>query len=196
MNTMPKYHGKLYFLLVLLCCFSLQAYCKPSEILVVYDSRTGHTRLMAEAVANGARKVSDVHVKIISVHKVTLDDAKLAQAIIIGSPVHNANVTPEIQSFINSWPHDGMRDKLGAAFVSAGGISAGQEITMLNVLHSMLIFRMIIVGGNTWQTPFGAVAVDNEAPFQNKQLEIAPQFLKQATDLGERVALTLKKFKA
>ena len=190
---MMKYYFKFYFLLVLLCCFNFRVYCKSSEILVVYDSKTGHTRLMAEAVANGARKVSDVYVKIISVDKVTLNDAKLAQAIIIGSPVYNANVTPDIQSFINSWPLDSMRDKLGAAFVSAGGISAGQELTMLNILHSMLIFRMIIVGGNTWHTPFGAAAVDNEAPFQSKQLEIAPQFLKQATDLGERVALTLKR---
>lgn len=150
---------------------------------------------MAEAVASGAQKVPGVTVKLITVADATLNDVSAAQAIIIGSPVYNANVSPEIQTFINSWPHNGMQNKIGAAFVSAGGISAGQESTLLSMLRSMLIFRMIVLGGASWQAPFGAAAIVGEAPFESSALTVAPQFLDQATDLGQRVAEIVSKIK-
>jgi multimeric flavodoxin WrbA len=52
---------------------------------------------------------------------------------------------------MNRWPFEGtpLKDKIGAAFVSAGGISAGEELTQLSILHSMLIFGMIVVGGRS-----------------------------------------------
>lgn len=51
-------------------------------------------------------------------------------------------------------------------FVTSGGMSAGEELTMVNLLHSMMIFRMIIAGGERWTSAFGASAVVSEGPFQ------------------------------
>lgn len=187
---MIKNRVKLFMWLFLLSSGNAIA----QNILVIYDSKSGHTRQMAVAVANGAKQIAGIEVKLLSVKKVTFADVKKAQAVIMGSPVYNANITPELQAFINTWPHDSMRNKLGAAFVSAGGISAGQESTLLNIVRTMLIFRMIVVGGETWEAPFGAAAIVNEQPFHGKQ--IAPQFLARATELGKRVAATLKNFKS
>ena len=83
-----------------------------------------------------------------------------------------------------------MRNKIGAAFVSAGGISAGEELTLMNILQSMLIYEMIVVGGSGWQSAFGASAITEEKPFDDtlKNKTVAPYFLEKARGLGKRVA--------
>jgi len=91
------------------------------NVLVVYYSVEGHTKTLAEAVAHGARSVNGVNVKLLPVDKATSNEVLAADAMIIGSPVYNANVAPPVQTFINNWPFDGapLRDKIGAAFVTA-----------------------------------------------------------------------------
>jgi NAD(P)H dehydrogenase (quinone) len=166
------------------------------QVLVVYHSETGNTERMAQSVAEGARSVEGVEVELLSVDEVSTDQLIEADAIIVGSPVYNANVTPEISTFFASWPFEGqpLKDKIGAAFVTAGGISAGEEIVQMNILQSMLVFGMIVVGGPDWTQPFGASAVTGEPPFDvNEPDEIADQFKEKGFLLGERVAeITIK----
>ena len=169
-----------------------------TRVLIVYYSKQGHTRKMAEAVAEGARSVPFVEVKLMNVREAKNSDVLAADAIIVGSPVYNANVAPPVQSFINRWPFRGapLRDKIGAAFTSAGGISAGEELVQLNILHSMLIYGMMVVGGPVWQSAFGASAVVEEEPFtEPPNGKIHPHFLKKARALGERVAALARRWK-
>ena len=73
--------------------------------------------------------------------------------------------------------------------MTAGGISAGEEIVQMNILQSMLVFGMIVVGGPEWTQPFGASAVTGEPPFDViAPDEIADQFLEKGYRLGKRVA--------
>lgn len=70
-------------------------------------------------------------------------------------------------AFLSTWAiSDDLSRKVGAVFVTGGGISSGEELTMVNLLHSMLIFRMVVVGGERWTSAFGASAVVAEGPFQ------------------------------
>jgi NAD(P)H dehydrogenase (quinone) len=181
-----------YSLLLLPIAPSLQA----QQILIAYHSESGNTERMAQAVAKGAGSVDGVEVRLVSVDQVTDGDLIHADAIIVGSPVYNANVSPEISAFIASWPFEGqpLMNKIGAAFVTAGGISAGEEIVQMNILQSMLVFGMIVAGGPEWTQPFGASAVTGEYPFiVSESGEIAEQFLNKGYSLGRRIAkLTLK----
>jgi len=169
------------------------------KILIVYYSAKGHTRSMAEAAANGARSMQGVNVKLLTVAEARTSDVIAADAIIVGSPVYNANVAPPVQEFINSWPFSGapLRDKIGAAFVSGGGISAGEELTQMNILHSMLIFGMIVAGGPDWKKPFGASAIVEEEPFGRDQQQggVQEYFLRKGEALGKRVAQLALKLK-
>lgn len=160
------------------------------HVLVAYYSETGHTRALAEAVAAGANRVAGVRVTLASVDSVAVGSLGQADAVIVGSPVHNANVAPPVQAFINRWPFDGtMRDKIGAAFASGGGISAGEEATQLAILRSMLVFGMLVVGGPDWTSAFGASAVTHEPPFTVADTgHLAPSFVAKAQGLGTRVA--------
>lgn len=161
------------------------------EVLIVYHSESGHTKTMAQSVAEGARSVDGVAVLLKTTEDVTQDELLQADAIIVGSPVYNANVTPMISAFIASWPFEGqpLKNKIGAAFVTAGGISAGEEIVQMNILQSMLVFGMIVIGGPDWTQPFGASAVTGEPPFQvSDDRKINNLFLDKGYKLGERVA--------
>ncbi len=146
---------------------------------------------MAQSVSDGAQSVDGVAVLLRTTENVTQDELLRADAIIVGSPVYNANVTPEISSFIASWPFEDqpLKNKIGAAFVTAGGISAGEEIVQMNILQSMLIFGMIVVGGPDWTQPFGASAVTGEPPFRiDDNSKLNQLFLDKGYKLGERVA--------
>lgn len=160
-------------------------------VLIVYHSETGNTEKLALSVKNGAENVEGVSVVLKSTAEVTESDLLAADAIIVGSPVYNANVSPDISAFIASWPFEGepLKNKIGAAFVTAGGISAGEEIVQMNILQSMLVFGMIVVGGPEWTQPFGASAIISEKPFGGVDEEgIYPSFLQKGEALGRRVA--------
>ncbi len=184
-------------MLLLVFLFSpggLPARASEPLILVTYYSQTGNTRLMAEAVQEGALRVIGVRVVLKEVGETTALDLMDADAIVVGSPVYNANVAPGVSAFIASWPFEGepLKDKLGAAFVTAGGLSAGEEITQMNILQSMLIFGMIVIGGPDWTMPFGASAIRGEEVFP-AEAPIHPHFLEKGKSLGQRVAETALK---
>jgi NAD(P)H dehydrogenase (quinone) len=165
-------------------------------VLIAYYSQSGNTKTLAHAVEEGAKSVAGVRVLLLPIDQVSTKEVLEADAIVVGSPVYNANVAPEVQRFINSWPFEGrpLKNKLGAAFVTGGGISIGEELVQLNLLHSMLIQGMLVMGGEETEAAFGASAITGEVPFQTGKVE--EQFLAKARGLGKRVAemaLFLKK---
>lgn len=185
--------------MVLLCCLLGAAssavaaadHREPATVLVVYYSDKGHTKAMAEAVAKGAGGVEGAAVRLLSVSEATADDVLAADAVIVGSPVHKANVAPPVQEFINSWPvkDERLHDKLGAAFATGSGVSAGEELVQLSILQSMLVCRMIVAGGPGADQPFGASAVgETPLPADGKEDAVAAYYLKKGEALGKRIA--------
>jgi NAD(P)H dehydrogenase (quinone) len=174
----------------------LPAQCNV-QMLVAYYSRSGHTRVMAESVAAGARAVAGTQVTLASVETIDSTMLRAADAVIVGSPVHDANVAVPVLEFMQRWPFpDGMRNKVGAAFVTGGGMSSGEEEVQLGILRAMLINSMLVVGGGQWRQPFGASAVTEEAPWDTLPPgHVAPQFLEKARLLGRRVATITRQLK-
>lgn len=179
-------------------------------VLVVYgpaDDVWQHA--MAKGVADGAMSVESTSVQLKPIEAANFGDVLNANAIIIGSPVENANTHPKVQAWINEWDiqYDLSR-KVGAAFVTAGGMSAGEEGTLMSLVQSLMIFQLIIVGGDAWRSAFGASAITNEPPFMHHHNDvdmffdnvcyeganqlIHPLFLAKARGLGSRVATITK----
>ncbi len=176
----------LFLLFSLSTCFA-QA---DKSILIAYDSRTGHTQAFAEMVREGCYKVPAVQVALLDISAVSPEQLLAADAIILGSPVYNANPSAAMLDFIQHWPFEGqpLKDKIGAAFVTSGGISAGEELAQFDMLSAMMIFGMVIVGGDGWSSAFGATAVVGEGPFDIDRAGIDPIFRTKAERLGQRVA--------
>ena len=168
---------------------------KTKNVLIAYYSKTANTKILAEEVAKGAMAIPGVQVVLKNIAQTTTKDLLDADAIIIGSPVYNANLAPEVVQFMSAWPFEGnpLKDKIGAAFVTAGGMSAGEELAQVNLLHSMLIFGMIVVGGDEWTSAFGASAITNEGIFKTEKIDNL--FLQKGFTLGKRVATIAKKIR-
>ena len=184
--------------LIVLLLFSSQfsyGQIKTKNVLITYYSKTAYTQTLAEEVAKGAQSIPGIKVVLKSINQTTTKDLLEADAIIIGSPVYNANLAPEVVKFMSEWPFEGnpLKDKIGAAFVTAGGISSGEELAQVNILHTMLIFGMIVVGGEEWTSAFGASAITNESIFKKEKLDKI--FLQKGFTLGQRVATISKKMK-
>lgn len=180
---------RIQFLLLILI---IPNYTIAQNVLITYYSESGHTSILAKSVAQGAQEIEGTEVRLLTIEKTSTDDLLWADAIILGSPVHSANIAAPVQEFIRTWPFEAqeLKDKIGAVFVTGGGISAGEELAQMNLIHTMMVFNMIIVGGPTWDQPFGASAVTGEEPFisGDGELNIEPAFLRKGHALGERIA--------
>jgi NAD(P)H dehydrogenase (quinone) len=171
------------------------AQCAPT-VLIAHHSQTGHTRAMAEAVAAGVTEAGGTAL-LRSVDSVPAAELLAADAIVLGSPVHNANMAAPMQEFISRWPFEGrpLADKLGAAFVAGGGMSAGQEAAQLALIRAMLVHGLIIVGGVDWLSAFGAAAITDEEPFAGGVQPVDERFLVKARGLGARVVDVAARFR-
>ncbi len=175
----------LLFHIALFVCFIVLAQ-KTNTILITYYSKTGSTAQLAKSVEKGASGNNRVQVILKKIEETTEDDLIKADAIILGSPVYNANPAAEVLKFIERWPFEGgkMKNKIGAVFVTGGGISSGEELVQTSLLQAMMVFGMITVGGGDWKTSFGASAVTAEGTY-TQQLD--PLFLLKGEQLGKRV---------
>lgn len=179
---------KNIFVIFVLIVSALAATGQTShQVLITYYSRTNNTKTLAEAVSKGVLSVKGVSLVIKSIAETTEQDLVNSDAIIVGTPVYNANPAPEVLAFIEKWPFKNapLLNKIGAVFVTGGGISSGEELAQVNLLHSMMVFGMIVMGGGKWDMAFGASAITGEEPFTGPLKE---QFLKKGESLGKRVA--------
>ncbi len=121
-----------------------------SKALIVYYSRGGNTKKMAESIAEGIKK-ENVEVDIKDVKNVTADYLLVFDAIIIGSPTYYGSMACEIKRLFDESVrfHGKLDGKIGAAFTSSRQIGGGNETTILGILNAMLIHGMILQGD--WQ---------------------------------------------
>ena len=166
----------------------IDSQARTITVLVAYASMTGATEDMAAAVEAGAASVPRTRVLRKRAPEVTADDLLAADAIVIGSAVHNAGMLPEMAQLLDRWPFEQMNGRVGAAFVAAGGTSAGEELTMLSLIAAMLVHRLVIVGGDTWQAAFGASAITEEGQPADRAGKVPERDREEARALGRRVA--------
>lgn len=184
---------KYFYFLVLLITLKNPLIGQTKSVLIAYHSVGGHTAQMAKAIQSGILASGDIKVIVKKVNEVTRQELLSANAIVIGSPVYNANPSPEILSFIKSWPFEGqpLKNKLGAVFVTAGGLSSGEELVQSSLLHAMMVYGMIVIGGDDWKSSFGASGIHQEDKYNSKELD--PYFLDKGFHLGKRLVEVLKK---
>ncbi len=118
------------------------------KVLVVYSSKGGNTRKLAEAVASGVKEVNGVECEIKSAAEVSNGDLISADGIIIGSPVYFGTMSAEVKEMFDKSVsvRRKLEDKIGAAFATSGHHTGGKETTILSIIQAMLIHGMIIVG--------------------------------------------------
>jgi NAD(P)H dehydrogenase (quinone) len=118
------------------------------QVLIVYYSRSGNTRDLANAISDGVKKVDGVEAVVKSSDEVTNDDFLDSQGVIAGSPVYFGTMAAELKKLFDEYVvlRRKMENKIGAAFATASDPSGGKETTLFSIIQAMLIYGMIVVG--------------------------------------------------
>ena len=144
------------------------------KVLVLFYSAYGHIYKMAEAVAEGARKVEGMEVEIKQVPETLsseildkigateakkafahipiaeIEDLTTADAIIFGFPTRFGCMPSQMKTFIDGtgslWAKGALIGKIGSVFTSTSAQHGGQESTILGFYPILLHHGMLITG--------------------------------------------------
>jgi multimeric flavodoxin WrbA len=138
-----------------------------SKIAVVYHSGSGHTRVQAEAVRDGAAEVESTEVRLIAVDELTVDERGEvrpawqylddADGIVFGSPTYMAGPSAAFKAFMDAtsgrWAEQAWADKLAAGFTNSAGYSGDklntlEAFSLLAMQHSMVWVGLGLMPGN------------------------------------------------
>jgi NAD(P)H dehydrogenase (quinone) len=125
------------------------------KILVLYYSKSGNTKKMAEFVVEGASQISGIEVHLRSVFEATADDILWCDGLALGSPNQLGMMAAEMKKFWESnmtlWQKiDG---KIGCAFSSQGGWGGGAELTCQNLITLLMNFGFLVFGVSDYVAP-------------------------------------------
>jgi NAD(P)H dehydrogenase (quinone) len=141
----------------------------PIEILVLYYSRTGTTRRLAECIAKGIDRVDGAAARLRTVPPVApvteqaqppippdgapyaeLRDLQECAGLALGSPTRFGNMAAPMKHFIDStaplWKSGGLSGKPAAVFTSTSTPHGGHESTLLSMMLPLLHHGMLLVG--------------------------------------------------
>ena len=145
-----------------------------TKILVVFYSMYGHIYKMAEAIADGARRVAGAEVTVMQVPELvpaevleksgakaaraafanvpiaSVDQLADYDAIPFGTPTRFGNMTAQMRNFLDQtgglWAKGALVGKVGSVFASTATQHGGQETTITSFHTTLLHHGMIIVG--------------------------------------------------
>lgn len=154
-----------------------------AKALIMYYSKGGSTKKMAEFVAEGFKKEA-VEAELKDVVQVDPGELLNYDAIVIGSPTYYGTMAAQIKKLLDETVsfHGKLDGKVGGAFSSSANIAGGNETTILDILNAMLIHGMIIQG-DPQGDHYGAVSIG--AP--------DPRSTKECLRMGSRLARLTKK---
>ncbi len=115
--------------------------------IVVYYSRSGNTKEMAEIMAL-AMNNAGLTTECKPVDKVRADDLPTYDVVAMGSPCYYGQMAAPIKQLIDEMvsKHGQMNGKVGAAFASSANIGGGSETTVMGIIEAMLIAGMVVQG--------------------------------------------------
>lgn len=118
-------------------------------VAIVYHSGFGHTKRVAEAIADGVRAHDGIDVLLWTSDEgiERLDELDAADAIVFGCPTYMGGPSAEYKRFIDAtgrkWGAQTWRDKIAAGFTNSGSYSgdklaALQQFSVLAAQHGMI----------------------------------------------------------
>jgi len=144
------------------------------KVLIVYYSMYGHINRLAEAVAEGVKKVAGAEVQLRRVPETlsdevlqkmgaleakkafadvpvcTVEELGSADAILFGTPTRFGNMCGQMRQFLDAtgqlWAKGALVGKVGSVFTSSATQHGGQESTILSFHITLLHHGMIVVG--------------------------------------------------
>jgi NAD(P)H dehydrogenase (quinone) len=156
------------------------------QILILYYSKGGNTRKLAEKIAQGVEEVEGVKALLKHTEDVTKEDFLDSSGVIAGSPVYFGIMAAPLKKIFDEFVgvRKRMEGKVGAAFATSGDASGGKETTMMSIIQCLLTYGVVVMGDPMSATGHFGVACAG-APDE--------KIGENAMKLGARVAELAKK---
>ncbi len=139
-----------------------------SYVLVLYYSRYGNTRAMAEHIARGVElgglegrvrtvpavspncEASEPDIPVEGSIYCSEDDLSRCAGLVLGSPTRFGNMASPLKYFLDTtgdiWLNGNLIGKPAAVFTSTGSLHGGQETTLLSMMLPLLHHGMVLAG--------------------------------------------------
>lgn len=129
------------------------------KALVCYYSRTGNTKKLAARFAE-VLESQGLTVDLKAVENTAAADLPGYDCIILGSPTYYGTMAWELKKLLDESVkfHGKLRGKVGGAFSSSANIGGGNETTIVDILHALLIHGMVVQGHHQYDH-YGPVAI-------------------------------------
>jgi len=142
---------------------------KMTTILVLYYSRNGAVKQMAQMIARGIESVPQMEARIRTVPPVsttieavdpvipeegapyvTLNDLKECAALALGSPTRFGNMAAPLKYFLDSasslWLTGDLVNKPACVFTSTASLHGGQETTLVSMMLPLFHLGYMLIG--------------------------------------------------
>ena len=134
------------------------------KMTVLYYSKTGNTKQMADIIAQGMESVDGVEAKYFSIDAIDEAWAKESKCVVLGSPIYMAGECGAVHSFLEGpCMKYGLAGKVGGAFATADYIHGGGDLGIRSILDHLLVCGMLTYsGGGSFGKPvihLGPVAI-------------------------------------
>jgi NAD(P)H dehydrogenase (quinone) len=115
--------------------------------VVIYYSRTGNTKTMAEIIAEFMNQ-GQLPTECRSVDEIKPSDLLDFDAIVVGTPTYYGQMAAPLKQLFDELvsEHGRLDGKVGAAFSSAANIGGGNETAIMGIIEAMLICGMTVQG--------------------------------------------------
>ena len=115
--------------------------------IVIYHTRSGNTKKMAEIVAESMNEAG-LPTECKAVSDVKAEDLLDYDAIVIGSPTYYGHMAGPIKQLFDDTVsfHGKLDGKVGAAFTSSANIGGGNETTIMGIIEAMIIAGLVVQG--------------------------------------------------
>jgi NAD(P)H dehydrogenase (quinone) len=194
-----------------------------ADILVLYYSRHGATRRLAELIAQGVDAVHGAAARLRTVPPVSpatevaappvppegspyveLADLERCAGLALGSPTRFGNMAAPLKHFLDGtaglWLSGALAGKPAAVFTSSNSMHGGQESTLLSMMLPLLHHGMLIVG-LPYTEPDLADTASGGTPYgashhaRRSQQPVTAEEARLAIALGRRLAAAALKLR-
>mgnify|MGYP000232681789 CR=1 FL=1 len=186
-------------------------------ILVLYYSRNGHVKMLADQIALGIEKAGmEARLRTVPAVSTTCEateesiptsgdiyctdeDLTNCAGLLLGSPTRFGNMAAPLKYFLDGtaglWMNGALIDKPAGAFTSTSSLHGGQESTLLTMMVPLLHHGMVIAGVPFSEASLGTTK-SGGTPYGSSHVEgdrLSDEESKICQAQGKRIAMLASK---
>lgn len=118
------------------------------KLSVVYYSKSGNTKQLAQCIVQGAAEVEGVEARAFAVQEIDKEFLEASDCIIFGAPTYVADLPGEMKTWFDvKGTTLKLAGKMAGAFATAGYEYGGGELAVQSMLNYCLVYGMMAYSG-------------------------------------------------